>query len=68
VGSAEGSAAPSSPLPTSSSGARKIDSAEAEPIDLLDTAGSSVAKRAAPVLAVLAVVWIVRVLLKRRKK
>jgi carbon monoxide dehydrogenase subunit G len=49
-------------------GRRTIDSAEAQPIDLLDTAGASVAKRAAPVLGVLAVLWLLRVLLKRRKK
>jgi len=32
------------------------------------TAGSSVAKRVTPVLAVIAVLWIVRILLKRRKR
>ena len=52
----------------SSSGPRRIESAEAEPINLLDTAGSSVAKRAAPVLGVIAVFWLLRVLLRRRKK
>ena len=45
-----------------------IEGPEAEPVDLLETAGGSVAKRVTPVLAVLAFVWIVRVLLKRRKK
>jgi len=47
---------------------RRIESADVEPIDLLDTAGSSVAKRAAPVLGVIAVLWLLRVLLRRRKK
>jgi carbon monoxide dehydrogenase subunit G len=54
--------------PASSSGARRIDSAEAEPINLLDTAGTSVAKRAAPVLGVIAIFWLLRVLLRRRRK
>jgi hypothetical protein len=48
--------------------ARKIEHAEAQPIDLLDTAGSSVAKRAAPVLGVIAIFWLLRVLLRRRRK
>jgi carbon monoxide dehydrogenase subunit G len=47
---------------------RKIDHPEAQPVDLVGTAGPSVAKRVTPVLAVIAVLWIVRVLLKRRKK
>jgi carbon monoxide dehydrogenase subunit G len=47
---------------------RKVEAPEAQPIDLLDTAGSSVAKRVTPVLAVLAFLWVVRVLVKRRKK
>ena len=47
---------------------RRIESAEVKPIDLLDTAGSSVAKRAGPVLGVIAVLWLLRVLLKRRKR
>jgi carbon monoxide dehydrogenase subunit G len=54
--------------PASSSGARRIESAEPEPINLIDTAGSSVAKRAAPVLGVIAIFWLLRVLLRRRKK
>jgi carbon monoxide dehydrogenase subunit G len=68
-------AAPATPAPTdaplvpaSPSGVRRIESAEAQPIDLLDAAGGSVAKRAAPVLAVIAVLWLLRVLLRRRKK
>jgi len=56
------------PPPEASTGPRKIDSPEAKPVDLVDAAGGSVAKRAAPVLAVIAVLWLVRVLLKRRKK
>jgi carbon monoxide dehydrogenase subunit G len=56
------------PVEKPASAPRKIDSPEAKPVDLLDTAGASVAKRAAPVLAVIAVLWLLRVLLKRRKK
>ena len=56
-------AAEPSPTPSStdassngaSSGARKIDSPEAEPIDLLDAAGGSVIKRALPAVGVLVI-------------
>jgi carbon monoxide dehydrogenase subunit G len=47
---------------------RKIDSPEPAPVDLLATAGNPVAKRAAPVLAGVAVLWLLRLLLKRRKR
>ena len=67
-GAPEPAPATEKPAETPSSAPRKIDSPEAKPVDLLDTAGSSVAKRAAPVLAVIAVLWLLRVLLKRRKK
>lgn len=61
------------PAPPTANGAsdaavRKIDSPEARPVDLIETAGGSVAKRVTPVLAVLALLWVIRVLLKRRKK
>ena len=46
---------------------RKIDSPEAKPVDLLDAAGSPVAKRVGPVLAAIAVVWLLKKLLSRRK-
>ena len=59
---------PRPPAPEAATGPRKIDSPEAKPVDLVDAAGGSVAKRAAPVLAVIAVLWLLRVLLKRRKK
>jgi uncharacterized protein len=45
---------------------RTIDSPEPQPIDLLDTAGASVIKRAAPILAVIVVLFLVRQVLKRR--
>jgi carbon monoxide dehydrogenase subunit G len=59
---------PEAPPEPTSTGPRKIDSPEAKPVDLIDTAGGSVAKRAAPVLAVIAVLWLLRLFLKRRKK
>lgn len=49
----------------SAGGARQIHSAPAEPVDLLGTAGSPVAKRVGPIIGVLVVLlW----LLRRRKK
>ena len=64
-----GAAVPSAPAAaangSTSTGPRKIDSKPAEPVNLLGTAGSPVAKRVGPILGVLVVVlW----LLRRRKK
>ena len=53
---------------SSDAGPRKIESREAEPIDLMDAAGGSVGKRLAPVLAGLVVVVAIRSIFKRRKK
>ena len=55
-------------LPPAPSAVRRIDSAAPEPINLIEHAGGSVAKRAAPVLGVIAIFWLLRVLLRRRKK
>ena len=49
-------------------GVRKIDSKEAEPIDLMDAAGGSVGKRLVPIVAGLVVVVAVRTIFKRRKR
>jgi carbon monoxide dehydrogenase subunit G len=49
-------------------GPRKIQSKEAEPIDLMDAAGGSVGKRVAPIVAGLVVVLALRSIFKRRKK
>ena len=46
---------------------RKIDSPEAKPVDLLDAAGSPVARRVGPVLAAIAVLWVLKKLLTRNK-
>jgi carbon monoxide dehydrogenase subunit G len=53
---------------TTNEGPRKIDSPDAEPIDLMDAAGGSVGKRVAPIVAVLVVVVALRSILKRRKR
>jgi uncharacterized protein len=53
---------------TEPSGIRKIDSQEAEPIDLMDAAGGSVGKRLVPILAGLVVVVAIRSIFKRRKR
>lgn len=47
---------------------RRIESPEVEPVDLLDTAGSPVLKRAAPLLIVLAVILVVLGLRRRRRR
>ena len=55
-----------SPNGSASSGPRRIDSPEAQPVDLLDTAGGSVAKRVGPIIGVIIVVlWLLR---RRRKR
>jgi uncharacterized protein len=55
------------PAGTSPTGARRIDHPEAQAVDLISTAGSPVAKRVGPVLAVVAVVWLLKKLLGRRR-
>jgi carbon monoxide dehydrogenase subunit G len=52
----------------SGQGARKVDSKEAQPIDLMDAAGGSVGKRIAPIVAGMVVVLALRSILKRRKR
>jgi len=46
---------------------RKIDSPEPTPVDLLDTAGTPVAKRVGPILLAIAAIWILKKLLTRNK-
>ncbi len=50
------------------SGPRRIQSKEAEPIDLMDAAGGSVGKRVIPLLVGLVAVLALRSIFKRRKK
>jgi len=47
-------------------GPRRIDMPEPTPVDLLSAAGSPVAKRVGPVLAVVAILWVLRKILSRR--
>lgn len=58
-------AAPGSATPAEAPAVRKIEMAEAKPVDLLDAAGSSVAKRALPLVAI---VLVLLFLLRRRRK
>ena len=46
---------------------RKIAGPEAKPVDLLDAAGSPVAKRVGPILALVALAWLLRKLLSRNR-
>ncbi|MGH9274395.1 MAG: SRPBCC domain-containing protein [Acidimicrobiales bacterium] len=55
------------PQPTPRPAVRKIDSPEPAPVNLLDAAGSPVAKRVGPVLAVIAIVWLLKKLFGRSK-
>jgi uncharacterized protein len=61
---AAGGASAAPAAPAESSGPRRIDSPEAEPVDLMAVAGPSTAKRVLPVIAVLALLVI---LLARRR-
>lgn len=47
---------------------RSIDSPDVTPVDLVSTAGAPVAKRVGAATAVVAVLWLLRLLLKRRKR
>ncbi len=45
---------------------RKIDSPEPQPVDLLGAAGSPVVRRVGPVLALVALAWLLKKLLSRK--
>jgi carbon monoxide dehydrogenase subunit G len=53
---------------TSGPSVRVVDSAEPEPVDLLEAAGAPVAKRAAPVVLGLTALWLLSVFLRRRRR
>jgi uncharacterized protein len=53
---------------SSDAGPRRIESKEAQPIDLMDAAGGSMGKRIAPIVAAIVVVLALRSILKRRKR
>jgi uncharacterized protein len=66
AGAASPVAGAASPATESATGPRTIDSKPAEPIDLLGTSGSPVAKRVGPIIGVVVVVlWLLR---RRRKR
>jgi hypothetical protein len=51
-----------------STGPRTINSPEAQPVDLLDSAGGAVAKRVVPVIIAVGALLTLRALRKRRKR
>jgi carbon monoxide dehydrogenase subunit G len=53
---------------TSGPSVRVVDSPEAEPVDLLEAAGAPVAKRVAPAVVGLTVLWLLSVFLRRRRR
>jgi len=64
----DGEAAEPASTPAVQPAVRKVTAAEPEPVDLLATAGSPVAKRVGPVLAGVALLWLLRVLVRRRRR
>jgi carbon monoxide dehydrogenase subunit G len=62
TGEADGAGEPAPPA-----GVRTIEGPEAQPVDLLETAGAPVARRVAPILAVIALAWLLKKLLSRRR-
>lgn len=54
--------------PAATPAVRRIQSAEPEPINLLDTAGSPIVKRVGPIVAIVAVLWVLKKLLGRRQR
>jgi carbon monoxide dehydrogenase subunit G len=63
----EAAPAPATPIPAATQPSPPRPRREAEPIDLLDVAGGSVAKRALPALGVVALLTLLFVVLRRRK-
>ena len=59
-------AAPPAPAAAPRPAVRKIDAPEPTPVNLLDAAGSPVARRVGPILAAVAVVWRLKKLFGRR--
>jgi carbon monoxide dehydrogenase subunit G len=54
--------------PTEATGVRTVDSPEAEPVDLFDTAGNAVAKRVVPIVLAVVAFLALRSIRKRRKR
>jgi hypothetical protein len=57
---------PTAPAPVAPT-IRKIDSPEPVPVNLMDAAGSPVAKRVGPILAAIAIIWLLKKLFGRSK-
>lgn len=55
------------PVEADSAALRTIDHPEPEPVDLIETAGTPVARRVAPVLIIIAILWLLKKLLSRSK-
>ena len=53
---------------TSGPSVRVVDSAEPEPVDLLEAAGAPVAKRIVPAVVGLTILWLLSVFLRRRRR
>ena len=53
---------------TSGPAVRIVDAPEAEPVDLLDAAGAPVAKRLAPAVVALTVLWLLSIFIRRRRR
>lgn len=58
---------PSAPA-AAPAGPRRVDHPEAQPVDLIGTAGTPVAKRVGPILALIALAWLLKKLFGRRKR
>ena len=53
---------------TSGPSIRVVDSPEPEPVDLLEAAGAPVARRLAPAIIGLTVLWLLSIFLRRRRR
>jgi uncharacterized protein len=53
---------------TSGPSIRVVDSPEAEPVDLIEAAGAPIAKRLAPAVIGLTVLWLLSIFLRRRRR
>ena len=53
---------------TSGPAVKVVDSPEPEPVDLLEAAGAPVAKRAAPAIVGLTILWLLSVFIRRRRR
>ena len=61
-------ASPESEAPADDSEVRAVSSPEPEAVDLLDVAAPPVAKKFGPIAGVIALLWIIRRIFKRKKK